>query len=352
MDAVTDGICAQTGRLLLQFHITGRCNLRCRHCYRTEGDVEPLSTEAVTDIIDQFAELVRQYNAIHGIRKRGHINITGGEPFFRRDILQILEKLGSLRDTLSYGILTNGSLLEEPHILALKETGAAFVQLSIDGDRATHDALRAPGDWDRTMAMARRLEKSGIRTYISFTANRENFRQLPLVAAHCRKNRITKLWTDRLVPIGSGEQLRSLAIGPEELPEYLAVLRKAQGTALTRLLWPRTQVTANRALQFLGAEGEVYSCSAGKTLITVDEFGQIMPCRRMPIVCGKLPEDGLAEIYFRHPTFRALREPGEPRACRSCDHRPKCRGGARCQAYAATGRFTAPDPACPHTLKD
>ena len=348
---MTDLICTPASRLLLQFHITGRCNLRCKHCYRTEGDVEPLSTEAVMDIIDRFADLVGRYNALHGIRKRGHINITGGEPFFRKDILQILEKLGSLKDTLSYGVLTNGSLLDETQIRALKETGASFVQMSIDGDRETHDALRAPGDWDRTMAMARRLERSGIRTYISFTANRENFRQLPLVAAQCRKHRITKLWTDRLVPIGNGEQLRALAIGPEELPDYLAVLKKAQGTALTRLLWPRTQVTANRALQFLGASGAVYSCSAGKTLITVDEFGQIMPCRRMPIVCGKLPEDDLAEIYFNDPTFRALRAPADPKACADCVHRPLCKGGARCQAYALTGRFTAPDPACPHAIK-
>lgn len=97
--------------------------------------------------------------------------------------------------------------------------------------------------------------------------------------------------------------------------EYLEQLRKAQGNWLTRTLWPKTKVSANRALQFLGAAGSVYSCSAGVSLITVDAFGQVMPCRRMPIVCGGLTERTLEEIYFGDPVFLALREQEVPAGC-------------------------------------
>ena len=90
--AVTDLYCGNQSRLLLQFHITGRCNLRCKHCYRMEGDVEPLSYENVISVIEQYKELRREYNARHQIRRRGHINITGGEPFFRADIKEILKR--------------------------------------------------------------------------------------------------------------------------------------------------------------------------------------------------------------------------------------------------------------------
>ena len=340
-------ICDNANRLLLQFHITGRCNLRCRHCYRTEGDVEPLSTQRVLDVIDQFAALKERYDALHGIQKRGHINITGGEPFIREDIGVILDRLGAYSDRLSFGILSNGSFLDEAAVAALKRNGVAFVQLSIDGDRETHDSLRAPGDFDRTFRTARMLERRGIRTYISFTANARNFRCLPQVAARCRAYGITKLWTDRLVPIGNGEQLRDLILGPELLPEYLRVLKKAQGSRLTRLLFPKTRVTADRSLQFLGAHGSVYSCSAGQSLITVDEFGQIMPCRRMPVVCGSILRDRLEDVYFGSETFRALRGQGIPKACGSCASRYHCRGGARCQAYALRGSFSGADPGCP-----
>ena len=344
--AVTDRICSNANRLLLQFHITGRCNLRCKHCYRTEGDVQPLSTQDVFRVLEQFEQLRRSYNQKHGFRKRGHINITGGEPFIREDIDEILDYLGSHREQYSFGVLSNGSFLNEDRIRRLKENGVAFVQLSIDGDPQIHDSLRAPGDYDRVFQTAKKLERSGIRTYISFTANGKNFAYLPQVAAQCRRYGITKLWTDRLVPIGTGERLEDLAITGNVMPQYLKALKKAQGNFLTRLLYPKTQVTANRALQFLGAEGNIYSCSAGNSLITVDEFGNVMPCRRMPIVCGNIQDATLEDIYFGSETFLRLRKRDIPRECAGCVYSYDCRGGARCQSYAAFGSFCRRDPGC------
>ena len=288
-----------------------------------------------------------QYNRRHGIRRKGHINITGGEPFFRKDIKQILRYLGEQKEHFSFGILSNGSFIDEEILQLLQETEVSFVQLSIDGDRQMHDALRAPGDYDRVLGTAARLEKNGIRTYISFTANRENYRFLPHVAAACRRRGITKLWSDRLVPIGNGEELEHLVITADRLPDYIKTMQRARGNALTRLLFPKTVVTLNRALQFQNTDGQLYHCSAGDSLITVDEFGNVMPCRRMPIVCGNALERPLQEIYFDHETFRALRERRTPKECADCVFAYHCRGGAKCQSYAAYGNFYRADPACP-----
>lgn len=338
--------CEEQNRLLLQFHITGRCNLRCKHCYRTEGDVEPLTHENVIGVIDQFLALRKRYNDLHGIRKKGHINLTGGEPFLRKDIRDIIGCLGEHRAQITYGFLSNGSFMDPETVELLKTTGVAYVQLSIDGNRKTHDDLRAPGDYDRVFRTAEKLEKAGIRTYISFTANKENYPFLPTVAAECRKRHITKLWSDRLVPIGNGAELDSLRITQAELPQYIRTLKKAQGSFLTKLIYPKTQVVMNRALQFIHSEGAVYSCSAGDSLITVDEFGRIMPCRRMPIVCGDIFTSTLEEVYFHDPTFRDLRQKDTPLACASCRYSLFCRGGAKCQAYARFGTYKKADPSC------
>lgn len=334
-------------RLLLQFHITGKCNLRCKHCYRTEGDIQPLSYDDVILVIDQFRSLRKTYNTLHGISARGHINITGGEPFFREDIARILTYLGQCRREFSYGVLSNGSFLTKELCVLLRETGVSFVQLSIDGNRELHDSLRAKGDYDRVLKTARFLEREKIPTYISFTANRKNYPYLPTVARECRKYRITKLWSDRLVPIGTGEQLQDLVITPDILPDYIRTLKKAQGSPIRRLLRPKTTVTMNRALQFLDSEGAPYTCSAGKSLITVDESGTILPCRRLPIPCGSVLDTTLEEVYFHHPTFLALRRPQTPVECSACKHKHICGGGARCQSYGTYGSFYRADPACP-----
>ena len=107
-------------RLTLQFHITGKCNLRCKHCYRAEGDVEPLTFAQIRMVVEQLLQLREAYNAHYGIRKRAHINLTGGEPFFREDIDQILRCLGQYKDRLTYGVLTNGSFLDAQTVQVLK----------------------------------------------------------------------------------------------------------------------------------------------------------------------------------------------------------------------------------------
>lgn len=335
-------------RLLMQFHITGRCNLRCKHCYREEGDVEPLSTEDVFRVIHQYEDLLREFRRVNDSPRRGHINITGGEPFMRRDVRKLLSYFGSRRGLFSYGVLTNGSVIDDDLIALLRETGASFVQLSIDGRRAVHDELRAPGDYDRTFAMASRLEKAGIPTYISFTANRENYRDLPLVARECRRRGITRLWSDRLVPIGRGAEF--LTIDETCTVPYLCTLRRARGTWFTRRIYPHTEVRMNRALQFQ-CGGECYQCGAGNTLITVDEMGRIFPCRRMPIPCGDIFQDTLSSVYFGHPVFNELRNAAPPMECLHCAYAEACRGGARCQSFAAYGSFHRADPGCPLRMK-
>ena len=339
--------CDTHNRLLLQFHITGRCNLRCKHCYRTEGDVETLTYEDIINVIDQFITLRKKYNALHGIKKRGHINLTGGEPFFRKDIKDIIKYLGQHRTQVTYGFLSNGSFINEEIIALLKETEVSFVQLSIDGDRNTHDDLRAHGDYVRVFKKAEMLEKAGIRTYISFTANKGNYKHLPKVANECRKRHITKLWSDRLVPIGNGEGLEQLKMTAADMPNYIRTLKKAQGSFVTKLLYPKTQVTMNRALQFINSNGSIYSCSAGDSLITVDEFGRIMPCRRMPIICGDVFTSTLEDVYYNNPTFVDLRRDCALKECASCEYSYLCSGGAKCQSYALYGTYRKADPACP-----
>ena len=67
----------------------------------------------------------------------------------------------------------------------MKENEVAFIQLSIDGNKKIHDFLRTSGDYTRVFKMAEYLEKNGIKVYISFTANKLNYKYFPIVAREC-----------------------------------------------------------------------------------------------------------------------------------------------------------------------
>lgn len=339
-------------RLVLQFHITGRCNLRCKHCYRAEGDVEPLSYDDIKKVIEQFVDLLDEFKRVNQNKKRGHINITGGEPFIRDDIIKILELLGSYNRSFTYGVLSNGSFINEEMIGVLKATNVSFVQLSIDGDRKTHDYLRTQGDYDRVFSTAQTLVDNGIRTYISFTANTKNYKYIPIVAKECRKRKINKFWSDRMLPIGNGEDLEKLVITEKELLTYIRSLNKAKNPLFTKFTKDNSLVSMDRALQFLGDEQVFYTCSAGKNLLTVDEFGNIMPCRRLPLKCGDVFTTTLKEIYFQNEVFDSLRNCPIPKECLSCEYSAICEGGAKCQSFAAYGDYLRADPACPLKNKE
>jgi radical SAM protein with 4Fe4S-binding SPASM domain len=148
------------------------------------------------------------------------------------------------------------------------------------------------------------------------------------------------------VPIGNGQELQQLAITEKELPQYIRSLKKARGNWLIRKLYPKTQVTMNRALQFQNSDGEHYRCSAGDSLITVDEFGNIMPCRRMPIICGNIKESTLRDVFFDHEVFMDLRDLDSPDECNGCIYSHLCRGGAKCQSYATYNSYEKADPGC------
>lgn len=242
-------------------------------------------------------------------------------------------------------MLTNGSLIDRDMAQRLQDSGVCYVQLSLDGVRETHDALRAPGNFDRTLQAARMLKDRHIPVHISFTANRQNLHQLPELARICRSIGVDKLWTDRIVPIGRGSEMADLAIRREDMPAYLDAIRRARGGMLAQLLHPETEVSAARALQFQ-CGGDCYVCGAGIDLVTVDEHGHIFPCRRMPIDCGSIRETTLVQVWQSHPVFIDLKRRQIPRACLACASCYVCRGGARCQAYAKTGSYLTPDPAC------
>ena len=112
--------------------VTGFCNLNCRHCYMESpsGRYGELAFEDMVRLIEQF----ERANVLQ-------ISLTGGEPFLRQDILDIVAMLAEKRIRLSQ-IYSNGLLITEDHLKAIKRTGfSPRFQISFDGVGA-HDYMR------------------------------------------------------------------------------------------------------------------------------------------------------------------------------------------------------------------
>jgi cyclic pyranopterin phosphate synthase len=122
----------------LRLAVTDRCNLRCRYCMPEEGITSTRAADLLT-----FEEIIRlvQAAASCGVRK---LRFTGGEPFVRRDFMQLLEAVHAVPGIESIHITSNGVAVGE-HIARLQELAIAGINLSLDSlkpDRFAHITRR------------------------------------------------------------------------------------------------------------------------------------------------------------------------------------------------------------------
>lgn len=218
------------------------------------------------------------------------------------------------------------------------------MQVSIEGTRDLHDQIRGRGSYNQAVSALKCLVKERIRTFLSFTVHRGNYRDFPEVAQVGRQIGVNRVWSDRLIPCGSGVNLEALTI--DETKVFFELMyntrKKIQGRWFSR-----TKVPMHRSLQFLVVEGRTHQCTAGDTLITVMPNGDLYSCRRMPIRVGNLRETTLAELYNRSELFCKLRDRSVVnKGCEECLYAHLCRGGLKCLSYAITGDPFTADPGC------
>ncbi len=332
--------------LLLQWHITERCNLRCSHCYQESFAGRELDLDALLFILHQFLDLLSHLSSTsQGPLVRGHISLTGGEPFIRADLMDLLQAVARESDRLSFAVLSNGALLDRTLSKELARLSPAFVQVSVEGRSDSHDRIRGLGAHDRAVHALKRLGREGIATMVAFTAHRGNYMEFCDVARMACRLGVKRVWADRFIPLGSGSD-RLDPLTPAETLELFQLMHRARMES-QRTWFCRTEVAMHRALQFLLGGGRPYRCTAGESLITILPDGSLVPCRRMPLPAGNVMETPLKVLYEESPALRALRAPRKvSHGCGRCRFAPQCRGGLRCLAYALTGDAFSGDPGC------
>jgi molybdenum cofactor biosynthesis protein A len=109
----------------LRLAVTDRCNLRCFYCMPEDGLNWLSRKELMTyeEMLQACSLLVKM-----GIEK---IRITGGEPFVRKDIMQLLTALSKLDGLKELSITTNGVLTAQ-YVAELKSIGVRSINLSLD----------------------------------------------------------------------------------------------------------------------------------------------------------------------------------------------------------------------------
>ncbi len=110
----------------LRISVTNRCNLRCSYC--VPDDYIEQAGHCHDDLDVATIEKVARAAAEIGINK---VRLTGGEPLFRRDIVEIVQKIGAVPGITELGVTTNAIFMPR-YAADLRKAGLRSCNISLD----------------------------------------------------------------------------------------------------------------------------------------------------------------------------------------------------------------------------
>jgi len=331
--------------MMLEWHLTKRCNLRCSFCYIDYAQEDELSDRECLDLMD---DLIRMQ--VPGII------FSGGEPLLRKTLLLDLMAAGK-NHGMRCVLATNGVLLEAATLGQLKEAGVLIIGMSIDAATPDlHDALRgAEGAFEGVIRAVRLCVQAGVPVQVQTVASRRNWREVPAIAELCRQLGVSKYLVLDFVPTGRGASFEE-ALSPEQREHLLDFVYRTGKAMEGRLAleyvepyWQRKlcqmEPDVGRPLRQRFFQGG--TCMGGNAFLAVMPQGDVYPCPRLPLVAGNVRRQGFPEIWTDSPLLRSMRSTETLKGeCRSCEYRDTLCDGCRARAHHAAGDYLAPDPAC------
>ncbi len=141
MAYATNGAFVKPSNITLS--LTNRCNLRCPTCSFWKTPKEAKKTELT---LDEMKKLLGQLREWLGPFMLG---LTGGEPFLRPEIFDLLDEAGRLG--IQTTSVNNGSLLPERRVEQLKKSPISLISFSLNHlNSAKHDETRGfPGSAEK-----------------------------------------------------------------------------------------------------------------------------------------------------------------------------------------------------------
>lgn len=291
------------------FILTFRCNLKCQGC----------GSWQVKEHADLDAKQWRQVFA--QLKHLDLVKVLGGEPFVRKDIVEILLSIREEVDPYVLQLTTNGMLTKRV-IDALDAIAWPGLQLriSVDGLEATHDRMRGvEGSWklvDKTVQQVAALKsRYGFKFGINFAITDDSLGELDAMVAYAES-----VGAD-LIPGVNVDPFLVGTVPPEVRPQKIIMLTdkakalKAMSSARvgTRGQLPGLDRVLGRLItkatyrKHLASEARHFPCRELKDLIYVLPNGDLVRCGLDHEPIGNLGERSFSALW-RGDEIKAYRQ--------------------------------------------
>lgn len=281
----------------LLLYVTGRCNLRCEHCFywrNLNKDKPELSLKEIEKISRSMGRLI-------------WLALTGGEPFLRQDLAKIVRVWVKNNRVRHVSIPTNGVLTEKivkqvKQMLKDNPKTTFSITVSCDGLEKMHDKIRG-------MKGAFKAMKKTVKELKELKRDNENL-GVGIVMTFTKTNQTEFLeayrWLrDRLKP---DEIFINLIRGKPRKPETAKVdmglyqqvveekvkdiksgkLAYYPFRLMGKLAAARDGVMHEKIVKYKQGQDKYLACLAGRLAVMINEEGMVHPCELLDKPLGNI----------------------------------------------------------------
>ena len=261
---------------------TYRCDSRCSMCHIWKNPTHP-------DYELDIATLEKLPSGFD------HINVTGGEPTLRKDLLEICHVLRPKTRTIE--ISTNGL-----HVGVLEPIVRAYpdvkIRISVEGFEGTNDRIRGEknGFQKKMQAMTQLIAAGGKDLGFATTFQDENVEEVLDLYRYAQGLKV-EFATSAL------HNAFQFHKNDNVIYDRVRVARKIEGL-ITEMLKSRTPKNWFRAYLNLGliakvlGQDRLHACTQGTDSVFVDPWADVWACNvRNDLLMGNLREQSWEEIY-------------------------------------------------------
>ncbi len=272
----------------LVLHVTNVCNLRCAHCFVDFSSAGDIPGQRYVSLGQEVGKLM-------------WLDISGGEPFMRKDLTEIVTAYSS--DIIQ--ISPNGTM---PAVIfqrvdeIKKQTRAKLaISISVDGFEKTHDSIRGKaGVWRTAWETFEGLRGRGIPVKINTVLTLQNKGEIIELIHYVkeRKPDFHSIILHRGIAKNELHRLPELHELDRLAPQIFKVLAGydyGRNALVAYVLRNYHKYLWNLSLQTLRRKEQAIPCLAGRTQTVILGDGSVSSCELLPPV-GNILKQSWAEI--------------------------------------------------------
>lgn len=320
-------------------HVTHKCNLKCRHCY-----LDPDSTNQFELPKEEIFKLIKDFKKIK-IKK---IFLDGGEPFLRKDFLEIASYIKGCNIKVSTS--TNGKIIDRVILNEVRDK-IDTLNFSLDGYCAsTHDYIRnSPGLFNRVIRNIRISVNLGIRLAVTCVVNRYNVKEAPDFINLSLKLGVKMIRFNYFTAFGRGIGFSRFALTAQEWMQLVNFLKEKQRRLAKRgvkIIYSPVFIEASKINHYKRPFCNLYR----RERCYIDTSGEVYFCplffNETGFSLGNVLREGFSSIWNNSKNWQSLIKCNEANECQSCRYFKNCRSGCLAYRFLKAGSSRVKDPRC------